>query len=125
LKKTENQEEEIQLLNQQLENQTKEYSTRGCAGLRKATVEVQFGHGTHSEQCPCCEGMMDVITEMQHSHILAESKGGKNTRENLVWLCGMCNNNMKATHMAEYHKKKYPHRHEQFLEKLRSWGKKI
>ena len=118
-------EQQKTILKEQLEIQSKEYSSRGSVGLRKATIETQFGVNAFTAICPCCEGMMCVLTGMHHSHILSDAHGGSNSRENLVWLCQSCNSNMKQTHMAEYHKKRWPHKHQAFLEKLRGWGKKI
>ena len=118
-------EQQKTILKEQLEIQSQEYSSRGCVGLRKATIETQFGVNAFTSICPCCEGIMCVLTGMHHSHILSDAHGGSNSRENLVWLCQSCNSNMKQTHMAEYHKKRFPHKHQAFLEKLRGWGKKI
>ena len=118
-------EHQKQIYKEQLEIQSKEYSSRGSVGLRKATIEAQFGVNAFTTICPCCEGLMCVLTGMHHSHILSDAHGGSNSRENLVWLCQSCNSNMKQTHMAEYHKQRWPHKHEAFLEKLRSMGKKI
>ncbi len=61
-----------------------------------------LGHGP----CPVCEEEIDVF-QFQVGHIQARAKGGPDTLDNLLPICGPCNNAMRTTNLFAYKARHY------------------
>jgi hypothetical protein len=58
--------------------------------------------------CVCCMSRTIQQAEFHAGHILSEAMGGKVTLDNILPICGQCNNSMKTTHMRNYIEEHYP-----------------
>jgi hypothetical protein len=75
---------------------------RIAAALREQ-VWVQSVGETYASKCTVswCNNPITVFT-FQCGHVLAESKGGPTTLENLRPICGRCNQSMGTMHMNDW-----------------------
>jgi hypothetical protein len=63
--------------------------------------------GQSKGECLCFTGCGAVISQMtfECGHIVAASRGGEDTHDNIVPVCSMCNRSMGAKHMRDYCKR--------------------
>ena len=86
-------------------------STNGAKvpqSIRKQSWHQNIGVSVGSAKCICCN--INVISQLnfEAGHIQPKSKGGPNTLDNLLPICGECNRSMSDTPMDEYIKAYHP-----------------
>ena len=59
--------------------------------------------------CVCCMERCIQQAEFQAGHIISEANGGKTNSDNILPICGSCNNSMKTMHMRSYIEQHYEH----------------
>lgn len=69
------------------------------ATLRNAVWKTYVGTDTNEGKCFCCNIETISSANFECGHVVAESKGGLNTLQNLRPLCGLCNKSMGAKRM--------------------------
>jgi 5-methylcytosine-specific restriction endonuclease McrA len=76
--------------------------------LRKQTWFQNIGEKIGSTNCICCN--INIISQLnfEAGHIQPKSKGGTNTIDNLLPICGDCNRSMSSQPMEEYITKYHP-----------------
>jgi hypothetical protein len=77
--------------------------------IRRIVWNTHCGEIHAKGSCFICEAEID-IQEFHAGHILATSRGGPNTPENLRPLCAPCNQGMGAQHMRDYVAEYHPER---------------
>ena len=81
-----------------------------CKSLREQVWNTHFTKEVGSAKCVCC-GIMDLTQlNFEVGHVIAESKGGQTTPDNLRPICKGCNTMMGTNNMKEWMKVKYPNR---------------
>lgn len=69
--------------------------------LRDKIWDVNFGDSMKGN-CYCCTKQISYKTDYECGHVVAESKGGTTTEDNLKPVCKTCNKSMKTTNMEEF-----------------------
>ncbi len=73
--------------------------------LREQVWLRQYGPAFDAKCYVCwCNNQINVFN-FQCGHMLAESRGGSTTLDNLVPICSRCNQSMGTMHMDEWQKK--------------------
>ena len=72
--------------------------------IRQLVWNKFIGAKNGTGYCWCCNSTVINVFEFECGHILARSKGGPDTVENLRPICGLCNRSMGAMHMLEFMK---------------------
>jgi hypothetical protein len=78
-----------------------------CSVYKSVKISVwdhYIGNQNAEAICTVCDVMPIHITTFHCGHILAKSKGGSNTLENLRPICQTCNLSMGTMHMDEFKK---------------------
>jgi hypothetical protein len=57
--------------------------------------------------CPICNDIIIDKNNYHAGHIIAESKGGNSTNDNLLPICAKCNSTMSTKYLIHYWSKKY------------------
>jgi 5-methylcytosine-specific restriction endonuclease McrA len=70
--------------------------------LKDLVWESYIGDDIIKHKCLCCKIRLIKNTDFHCGHIIPESKGGKETIENLRPICSKCNLGMGSQHMIEY-----------------------
>jgi hypothetical protein len=73
--------------------------------IRKQVWRVHNGN-VGSSGCFVCNNVITAL-EYECGHIIPRSKGGENTIDNLLPICGICNKSMSDTHLFEYVEKHF------------------
>ena len=68
-------------------------------------------------KCICCRNAEITQLNFHGGHILAKSNGGKNTVDNIIPICSMCNTSMSDMEMGKFIKEYYPKNYENFVKK--------
>lgn len=76
--------------------------------IRKQTWYQNIGESVGSAKCICCNINDISQLKFEAGHIQPKSKGGSNTVDNLLPICGECNRSMSDTHMEDYIKTYHP-----------------
>ncbi len=79
--------------------------------IRKELYARDCGDISTPGTCFCCKEVIRYGDNYEAGHILAQSKGGADTLDNLRALCKTCNCRMGTMHMMEYCNKFYLHLH--------------
>ena len=66
-------------------------------------------------RCICCRTTEIAQLNFHAGHILAKSKGGSNTVDNIIPICSLCNSSMNDRHMDEFVKEHYPQNYGNFI----------
>ena len=104
--KQEIQKEKINIINQ-TEIVSKKYKKKTIPKTLKMTVwYTHIGKEIGMVKCPCCNSNEISQMDFDCGHIIAESKGGSMTLENLKPICNKCNRSMRTMNMIEF-KQKY------------------
>lgn len=89
---------------------------RRTSGSRKTTIpktlkidvwNAHFGEAAGSAPCPICSKKITQMT-FQCCHIIADSKGGPTTLDNLIPGCDKCNQSMGNQNLNEFKARYYP-----------------
>jgi len=76
--------------------------------IPKAVRDKVWNHYVGIEKgiskCICCNNQQISQNNFECGHVVAESKGGKETVTNLRPICGLCNRSMGNTNMIEFMK---------------------
>lgn len=76
------------------------------AGIKQAIRKLVWfkyvGSDKPTTKCYCCNVTPITFFDFECGHVMAKSKGGKNTVENLRPICGLCNRSMGSQHMFEF-----------------------
>lgn len=70
--------------------------------IRKLVWFKYVGCNKPSAKCYCCNVTPITFFDFECGHVIAKSKGGENTVENLRPICGLCNRSMGNQHMTEF-----------------------
>jgi hypothetical protein len=70
--------------------------------LKDLVWETYIGNDIATTKCLCCENNEIRMNNFHCSHVIAESKGGTMTVENLRPICATCNLAMKTENMYEF-----------------------
>lgn len=70
--------------------------------LRASVWHTYIGQEIGLTKCPCCETSDITPFNFECGHIIAESKGGTTTLDNLRPICGTCNRSMGSVKMTEF-----------------------
>lgn len=76
--------------------------------LKRAVWDSVFGPEVGEALCVCCKRQKIRQIEFACGHIVAESKGGLTTIENLVPICNQCNLSMGSKHLHEFRATYFP-----------------
>ncbi len=60
-------------------------------------------------KCPLCSDSLISQSNFHCGHVIAESRGGSNTCDNLRPICATCNLSMTNNNLFEYAKRCFPH----------------
>lgn len=86
------------------------------SGSRKTSIpktlkidvwNAHFGEATGAAPCPICSKKITQMT-FQCCHIIADSKGGPTTLDNLIPGCDKCNQSMGNQNLNEFKARYYP-----------------
>ena len=94
---------------QKIENDigNKKYKKKTIPKTLKMTVwYTHIGKEIGMIKCPCCNSNEISQMDFDCGHVIAESKGGSTTVENLKPICNKCNRSMRTMNMNEF-KQKY------------------
>jgi 5-methylcytosine-specific restriction endonuclease McrA len=72
--------------------------------VKKATWDRWIGKDVGVTKCLCCEHQEIRQFEFHCGHVVAESKGGKTTVDNMRPICAQCNLSMGSMDMNEFKK---------------------
>jgi len=72
--------------------------------VKKATWDKWIGKNVGVTKCLCCEHQEIRQFEFHCGHVIAESKGGKTTVDNMRPICAQCNLSMGSMDMNEFKK---------------------
>jgi 5-methylcytosine-specific restriction endonuclease McrA len=72
--------------------------------VKKATWDKWIGKDVGVTKCLCCEHQEIRQFEFHCGHVIAESKGGKTTVDNMRPICAQCNLSMGSMDMNEFKK---------------------
>ena len=101
--KTKEIEEKIEINN----DKDKKYKKKQIPKTLKMTVwYTHIGKEIGMVKCPCCNSNEISQMDFDCGHVIAESKGGSTTVENLKPICNKCNRSMRTMNMNEF-KQKY------------------
>lgn len=75
--------------------------------LRGEVWKMHFGTSTEGG-CYCCKKGLSAFDDWHAGHILARSRGGTDTIDNLRPVCGSCNLSMGSESMDEFKQRCYP-----------------
>jgi 5-methylcytosine-specific restriction endonuclease McrA len=73
--------------------------------LKRLVWNRWIGDSIGKTKCLCCKIADITMLTFVCGHIIAESKGGELSVNNLKPICGSCNSSMGSTNMDEYIKK--------------------
>ena len=76
--------------------------------IRKQSWHQNIGESVGLAKCICCNINDISQLKFEAGHIQPKSKGGSNTVDNLIPICGECNRSMSDTHMEDYIKTYHP-----------------
>ena len=72
-----------------------------------------------SAKCCICDITIEALGQWDSSHIVASSKGGHSSLDNLRPLCHSCNVSMRDRNMREYIRTHYPNNYAAIYDKLK------
>ena len=88
-------------------NNDKKYKKKPIPKTLKMSVwYTHIGKEIGMVKCPCCNSNEISQMDFDCGHVIAESKGGPMTIENLKPICNKCNRSMRTMNMNEF-KQKY------------------
>ena len=88
-------------------NNDKKYKKKPIPKTLKMSVwYTHIGKEIGMVNCPCCNSNEISQMDFDCGHVIAESKGGPMTIENLKPICNKCNRSMRTMNMNEF-KQKY------------------
>ena len=88
-------------------NNDKKYKKKPIPKTLKMSVwYTHIGKEIGMVKCPCCNSNEISQMDFDCGHVIAESKGGPMTIENLKPICNRCNRSMRTMNMNEF-KQKY------------------
>ena len=64
--------------------------------------DTYIGENERTGNCFCCKKKNIKVEHFEAGHVIAKSKGGKNTLENLRPICSLCNKSMGNKNMKEF-----------------------
>lgn len=70
--------------------------------LRQLVWNRYIGERYGTGWCWCCRSTKINTFSFECGHVIAESKGGLTTVENLRPICGLCNRSMGSKNMIEF-----------------------
>ena len=70
--------------------------------LHRLVWNHYIGEAIAAHKCFCCKKVTIKNTKFINGHVVAESKGGKKTIENLRPICSGCNGSMGSKNMEDY-----------------------
>lgn len=73
--------------------------------LKDLVWETYVGNDIATTKCLCCENNEIRMNNFHCGHVIADSKGGEMTVENLRPICATCNASMKTEHMFDFKKR--------------------
>lgn len=83
--------------------------------LRNAVWKQAVGDNLNDHLCICCQNERINALLYHCGHIVAESKGGSTTMDNLLPVCSVCNLSMRDMNMHEFIQKTFPENEHDFL----------
>lgn len=80
-------------------------NNKRCASRKmRAQVFAKHNNNSFSGNCFVCKIPIEFTEQWQCAHIVAYSKGGKTTLDNLVPTCVKCNQDMGTMNLLDYKK---------------------
>jgi hypothetical protein len=67
-----------------------------------------IGESVAKSKCICCQRETITMGKFVAGHIISEANGGTTTVDNILPICGPCNQSMGTRHMSEFVKTHYP-----------------
>lgn len=99
------------MVNSETDEDTKTPSRRKKTipkALRASVWHAYIGQEIGMTKCPCCETSDITPFNFECGHIMAETKGGSTTIDNLRPICGTCNRSMGTMEMNEFIQTYFP-----------------
>lgn len=72
--------------------------------IRFDVWKTRFGNNMESRKCPCCNLNELSLTNFDCGHIISAKNGGNICPENLIPICGSCNNSIGSCNMNDFAK---------------------
>ena len=76
--------------------------------LKQQVWDKRYGAQCGTGYCFCCRYVVIRMDDFQVGHVVAKSKGGLTTIDNLEPICSRCNDDMKTMNLYEYQAKFHP-----------------
>ena len=70
--------------------------------LRRAVWDTYMGIDKRSAPCYCCKNKVIDLFDFVCGHVVAESKGGTTTVDNLRPICSLCNSSMQTKNLEDF-----------------------
>lgn len=86
-------------------NKSKQYIPKS---LRFQVWSTYIGDSIARTKCFCCNNIDIIQLHFECGHVIAESRGGPTTVDNLRPICSICNKSMGNKNMIEYVQTYFP-----------------
>jgi 5-methylcytosine-specific restriction endonuclease McrA len=89
--------------------------------LRQLVWNRYIGAKCGMGYCWCCKCTVMTTFDFECGHVVAQSKGGPDTVENLRPICGVCNRSMGTQNLIEFQKKHGFDQQQTFYARFMRW----